>query len=436
MAKKKKTVKPQRELTKRQLSHWQQQKRRQRIIFNAGIITITVAVVLMLLGWYFGQYKPLHQTVIRVNSTEFDMKYYIDMLELRGEGQSIEYIHLLADDVVEEIERIELIRQGASKLGVNASEEEVEEELKSSGLPAKDAARDLARSRILLEKLQNEYFASQIPTSFEQANILAMLLESEKQAVEVRTRLENNESFAELAGELSLEYFTKTDEGDLGWHPESIFADLLGTSIPTEYAFGAEAGKLSQPIYDEELVKNVGYWLTKVLERGEEEEEEAHVHAMLLGSETEAQDIIARLETGDNFTTLAKEFSQLNGAETNEGDLGIVIKGEMTTAFDEFVFNLDIEPGTLSESIRDETIATKGGYWLVKVVDKDDDRQLEDSDRNLLKAKALEEWGFSLLDDPSNEIDDSYLDDEKKEWAIEQAVRAISTQGSRGDEKG
>jgi len=357
------------------------------------------------------------------------MKYYIDMLKLRGEGQSIEYMYLLADDTVKEIERIELIRQGASELGVNVSEEEVKEGLESSGLPAKDAARDLVRSRILLEKLQNEYFALQIPTSIEQAHILAMLLESEKQAVEVRTRLENSESFAELAGELSLEYFTKTNEGDLGFHPESIFTDLLGTSIPIEYAFGAEVGKLSQPIYDEELVKNTGYWLTKVLERGEEEEEEAHVHAMLLGNETEAQDIRARLEAGDNFTALAKEFSQLSGAVTNEGDLGIVFKGEITTAFDEFVFNLDIEPATLSEPIRDETIATKGGYWLVKALDKDDDRQLEDSDRNLLKAKALEEWGSSLLDDPSIEIDDSYLDDEKKEWAIEQVIKAISTQG-------
>jgi len=429
LTKKKKTVKPQREPTKRQLSRWQQQKRRQRIILSAGIVTIAAVLVLVLLGWYFGQYKPLHQTVIRVNSTEFDMKYYIDMLKLRGEGQSIEYMYLLADDTVKEIERIELIRQGASELGVNVSEEEVKEGLESSGLPAKDAARDLVRSRILLEKLQNEYFALQIPTSIEQAHILAMLLESEKQAVEVRTRLENSESFAELAGELSLEYFTKTNEGDLGFHPESIFTDLLGTSIPIEYAFGAEVGKLSQPIYDEELVKNTGYWLTKVLERGEEEEEEAHVHAMLLGNETEAQDIRARLEAGDNFTALAKEFSQLSGAVTNEGDLGIVFKGEITTAFDEFVFNLDIEPGTLSEPIRDETIATKGGYWLVKALDKDDDRQLEDSDRNLLKAKALEEWGSSLLDDPSIEIDDSYLDDEKKEWAIEQVIKAISTQG-------
>jgi len=41
----------------------------------------------------------------------------------------------------------------------------------------------------------------------------------------------------------------------------------------------------------------------------------------------------------------------------------------------------------------------------------------------LLKARALDEWVFSLWDDPENEVDDSYLDDEKKAWAIEQATR-------------
>ena len=58
MAKKKKTVKPQREPTKRQLSRWQQQKKRQRIILSVGIFTIAAVLVLVLLGWYFGQYKP------------------------------------------------------------------------------------------------------------------------------------------------------------------------------------------------------------------------------------------------------------------------------------------------------------------------------------------------------------------------------------------
>ena len=92
----------------------------------------------------------------------------------------------------------------------------------------------------------------------------------------------------------------------------------------------------------------------------------------------------------------------------------------MSSAFDGFAFDAEIELETLSEPIRDDTAVTKGGYWLIMVVDKDEDRQLEDDGRDLLKGKLLNEWVSGLWDNA--EIDDSYLDDEKKWWAIMQAT--------------
>ena len=53
-------------------------------------------------------------------------------------------------------------------------------------------------------------------------------------------------------------------------------------------------------------------------------------------------------------------------------------------------------------------------------MDEDEDRQIEEDDRNLLKNKAWNEWVSGLWDNA--EIDDSYLDDEKKWWAIERAI--------------
>lgn len=65
MAKKKKEEKP-REYTRRQLSHFQKQKRRQRITFIAGVSIIVVILAIVLVGWYMADYHPLHRTVIRV----------------------------------------------------------------------------------------------------------------------------------------------------------------------------------------------------------------------------------------------------------------------------------------------------------------------------------------------------------------------------------
>ena len=417
---KKKAVKPQRILTKRQLSRWQQQQRRQRIILGVGIFVIATVIAIMGVGWYIGQYQPLHQLAIRVNDTEFNMKYYVEMLKLQGGDQPASYPPYLADEVITNIEQNELIRQGALKLGISISDDAVKEELKSSDLSNTEVLRDLVRNQLLINKLLDEYFGQQVPLSAEQRHVMAMLLESEEQTAEVRARLENGESFTELAEELTLESFSKANQGDFGWLPKEILNDLFDTSI-VEYIFSAEAGMLSQPVYDEEISKGVGYWLVKVLDRNEEEEE-THVQLMLLGSEAEAQQVIDRLEAGEEFGSLAKEFSLLEGVEENEGEYSLA-PGTVSPVLDEFIFDPETELETLSEPIRDETIATEGGYWLIEVVAEDEDRRIEVEDRDWLKAKALNEWVSSLWEDPENEVDDSYLDDEKKAWAIEQAMR-------------
>jgi len=421
--KKKKIEKPHREFTKRQLSHWQQQQRRQRIILSTGIFVISAVVVISLLGWYLGLYRPMQQTVIRVNDTEFNMKYYVEMLKLGGQDQSVEYLQTISDSLVKDIEQAELIRQGALELDISVSDEEAKRELTDSDLPDNAASRDIVSNQLITEKLSQFYFENQVPATAIQVHMMAILLESESHAAESRNKIENGEDFGALAGELSLDYFSKANEGDFGWHPENILREFYGiSSVPVEYAFNAEAGVLSQSLYDEKLAKRVGYWLIKVISRGEDEEEgDANIHAMLLGSEAEAQDIRARLEAGGDFATLAKEFSQLTGVAENGGNLGMVAEGEMPPTFDAFAFNMEIELNTLSEPIRDEAITTVGGYWLVKVLDRDDDRQIDDSDRSLLKNKAMDEWVASLWENTDNVS--SMLDAESTAWAINQALR-------------
>ena len=417
---KKKSGIPRREVTKRQLSRWQKQKRRQRIVFGSGIFIIVAVLGTIGAGWYITQYQPLHQTVIVVNDTEFDMNYYIKMLKYYGEGQPIQYMQFMADTVAKDIEQNELVRQGAMKLGISVSSDEVDEKLKSYDPPLSKDYRDIVGAQMLFDKLRDEYFDKQVPVFAEQRHIMAMLLESESQAAEVRARLEGDEDFAELAGELSLESFSKTEQGDLGWQLKGFLTRLLNTSVPDEHAFSSEVGVLSQPIYDETKAKNVGYWLIKVIE-GDEVAQQALVQVILLGSEEEAQDIRDRLEAGEDFATLAKEFSQHDLSRENEGNLNVESPDMMSPAFSEFVFDPEVELETISELIRDDAVATTGGYWLLKVVDMDDNRQIADEDRDLLKTDALSEWVSSLWDDPGNKIE-NYLDDDKKAWAIAKAI--------------
>jgi hypothetical protein len=417
---KKKAEKPPREFTRRQLSQWQRQNRRQRITFWGGVFIIAAIILLVLVGWYIGEYRPLHQTAIRVNDAEFDMGYYIDTLKLAGREQSIEYLQSVADRVVIEIEQNELVRQGAWQLGISISDDEVKEALEGSDVPVNDASLDAFRRELLRNRLYDEYFSFQVPESDKQVHMMAMLLESGSEASEVRTSLQNSENFTALAEELSLDPYTKNEKGDLGWHPEGIITELLGSSVPGDYALGSEVGTLSQPRYDEEKSKGVGYWLIRVLEK--QYEDDAQVQAVLLGSEEEAKDVRARLEAGEDLATLAEELSQDDESKKQGGELGVVSKGELSPAVDEYIFNPEVEIGVWSEVIRDDTVSTKGAYWLIKVLDKDEDRQLEHEDRDFLLNEAFTEWVSLLWVDPSTMVDDSYLDSEMKQWAIEQAM--------------
>ncbi len=420
---KKKIEKPGREFTKRQLSRWQQQKRRQRIIFGSAILVIVAVLAIVGVGvyqgWYVEQYRPLHETVIEVNGTEFDMEYFIEVLEYFRDVQGVpdQYLEMITPQAITTIEDSELMRQAAMELGITVSDEEVDEGLESIGLPPSRVNRDMLRTQMLSTRLLEEYFEQQVPEYAEQRHVMAMFLESESQANEVRDRLEAGEDFATLAGELSLDATTKEAGGDLGWVAEGVLYLKTGSSILEENAFDCELGVLSQPIY-EDKAKTLGYWLIEVVSR-DDVAERAQVKMILLGSEEEAIEVRDRLEAGEDFATLVSEFSQHDVSKASGGQLEVSSEGMISPTFYDFVFDPETEVGVLSQPIRDEGVSTTGGYWLMEVVDVDSNRLIEEEDRDLLKQSALSQWVEALREDPDNIIQ-NYLDDEKKQWAIAQ----------------
>ncbi len=420
MAKKSKSAKPKRPMSKRQLSRWQELKKRQVMILIGGI-TIIAAVVMMLgIGWFVSSYQPLRQTVIRVNNAEFDLQYFIDMLRLQIKGQSTQNIQILAQNLPKSIEHNELMRQAAAALGVTVSDDEISESLNKNKLPNTAVYRDLMRVQSLATKLREQYFEKQVPTESAQVNMQAMLLESEAQASDFRARVEKGESFGDLAKQWSLEGYSKTHNGDIGWHPQDVLKDLLSSSVPGDYAFGSPAGTLSQARYDADIPKQVGYWIIKVIKKSGPDQ--ADIYAMLLGSQDEAQTVRVRLVNGEDFASIAKDQSQLNGAKDNGGNVGTVSKNSLTPAVDDFLFNANTKDGNLSDPLRDTTVSTKGGYWLIKVLEKADKRLINEQDRETMKQAAFNQWAGSLWINPDYKIDE-FLDQSQMDWAIQQASK-------------
>ena len=427
MAKKKKTEKPARQLTRRQLSHYQQQRRRQRIVFMGGIAIIAVVVLIVLVGWFMGEYLPLKETVIAIEDVEFDMGYYIDALKYYtnvyyGGEASPEDVPNLTNSVTNLIQDNSLIIWGAATLGIKVSDDEAKNTLKTLDIEVNDASMDIIKAQILDGRLRDSYFAEQIPASDNQVNIMVMLLESESQAAEMIDRLQGSDNFSALAEEYSL-HSSKVDKGEIGWHPRDALVNLLSSFVPGNFAFSSHAGALSEPLYDKNKSKQVGYWLINVLEKPSETS--AQVQGILLGSEEEAKDVRAKLEVTDNLTGLIEEFSQHQESKEREGHLGLINKGTTSEAVNSYVFSENATIGAWSEPLRDETVTTIGGYWLVKVLDKDDNKEISEEDREYLLNKVYSDWIYMLRMQKIAFINIAPLTPEKIQWAVEKVQQSL-----------
>ena len=106
---KKRVIKPQREMTRRQLSRWQRQRRTQRLIIGAFIFVLVVVCGTLSYGWYADNFRPLREVIIKVNDTEFKMGYYVKMLKHYHEQLPAADLYSIASYVEQTIQLNELI---------------------------------------------------------------------------------------------------------------------------------------------------------------------------------------------------------------------------------------------------------------------------------------------------------------------------------------
>ena len=414
MAKKQKKATPKRAPTKHQLSKWQRQTKIRRIVTIAAAVFLAGILSWVGYGYYKDRIAPFREVVIKVNDASFTMGYYVSMLDAYTAGMNYtvisSYGDTIANMVADGIIDAELSKQGAENLGIEVTPEEIDAKLKEYELPSDRVYRDIISSDLLQKKLE-EYFDSGLNATMEQAHVQVMLVESEEVADEVITNIEAGGNFTVLVEEVSC---NSTVEGDLGWLPE----ELTPNTLIADAAFNITPGEISPPIYDESATKSVGYWLIEVTD---EEDDKIEARAMLLGSEAEAERVKAEL-VGRNFSSLAKEYSQ-HESKDEGGELGELQQGDMgSNAFDAIAFNLTVNE--VSEPVKDESVQTTGGYWLVKVVDRGV-HQLEEDVKEGLRDKHLNDWFEELKKDSTIE---NRLDEEKKSWAVDRVLEGKTPQ--------
>jgi len=443
VAKKQKKTTSERVPTKHQLSKWQRQMRIRRIVIIAAVVFL-VGISSWVGYEYYKDYKsdPLREVVIEVNGVPFTMEYFVKTLDIYIDNyinntvntyldfymqaynatreESIQLLtsnaisdlsnntnditDMIIGTVADDIINAELLRQGAKHLNITVTSKEIDAKLKEYELPNDSLYRDMIRAFLLQEKL-GEYFGSQLPDTMEQAHVQVMLVESQEVATELIGEIEAGGNFTALAEEFSCNSLI---EGDLGWLPE----ELMPNTLIADAAFNLTPGETIHLIYDEAAIKNIGYWLIEVTDK---QDEEIKARAMLLGSEAEAEQVKAELVSG-NFSSLAKEYSQ-HESKDEGGELDWLKQGDMgSEAFDQVAFN--ITANEVSEPVKDESVQTTGGYWLVKVIDRGD-HELEENVREELIDKHFNDWLEEWAEESTIE---TYLDADKKSWAVNEVL--------------
>ena len=129
-------------------------------------------------------------------------------------------------------------------------------------------------------------------------------------------------------------------------------------------------------------------------------EEQVWARHILVETEEEAQDVLVRLEAGEEFATLATELSTDTGSGANGGDLGWFGRGRMVLPFEESVFSLEI--GEVSEPVQSDF-----GWHIIQKLGHEI-RPIDDATYNQMKQTTFNDWLIVQRDAAEIQQDDTW----------------------------
>ncbi len=219
-------------------------------------------------------------------------------------------------------------------------------------------------------------------------------------------QLENGNSFESLAiatssGQNALQ------GGDLGWRKTAQLPSLFITAIED-----LSPGEVSQPIRSD-----AGYHILKLYERrgasGQKIQQHLARHILLKPTEIRSDEetlkaineLRSRIEAGEDFAALAKEYSEDIGSAMSGGSLGWSVPGQFVSEFENIMNTIELNQ--VSEPFRSQF-----GWHIVQVTER---RKQDFSDnikrsqaRNILKQRRFQEelqiWLQEIRDEAFVEI--------------------------------
>lgn len=161
----------------------------------------------------------------------------------------------------------------------------------------------------------------------------------------------------------------------------SVFAENLGyfSALKMVYefenvAYNTPEGEVSKP-----FTTRFGYHIVQVLDKRKARGEVTVGHIMIKNDETKVNEIYKRIQQGEEFESLAKQYSEDPSSSVSGGRLKPFSSGDLSsTRFEDVAFNLKSK-GDISEPIKSEY-----GWHIIKLYDKSGTPPLKDLRNELI----------------------------------------------------
>lgn len=254
------------------------------------------------------------------------------------------------------------------------------------------------------ERLKKEIRASHILIMVDENASPEDTLKAYKKIVDIRQRIINGESFDRLAQDYSEDPSAKENKGDLGYF----------TSFRMVYAFENAAYKTPKGQISNPIRTRFGYHIIKVNDIRDNRGEVAVAHIMLMnpkeGDDPEKpkqtiQEIYKKIQQGESFEDLAKQFSEDKSSASKGGALNRFGSGQLSSQeFEDVAFSLT------KENPISQPFQSQFGWHIVKFIDKFPIKSFEDSKTELENKIAR--------DDRSRLITNSLTEKLRKKYKV------------------
>jgi parvulin-like peptidyl-prolyl isomerase len=112
--------------------------------------------------------------------------------------------------------------------------------------------------------------------------------------------------------------------------------------------------------------------------------EQVHARHILLPTREQAEEVLARLQAGEDFAFLAKEYSEDVSSRENGGDIGFFPRGVMPAEVEDVAFSLEV--GETSGIIESQF-----GFHIVQVLEKEEREMAVEVFENL-RQQTFMQW--------------------------------------------